>query len=723
MTEPHSSIQTVKGQLVKIRAERNGWFAGEVACGRENVSVSGPVGAIPTIGCFLEMRGSYFEHPTYGRQFKFASAEASIPSDKSGAEAFLATIDGIGKARASLIVRELGGEAVTKILDDPSCLTRVPGIKAKLAEKVAAAVAVKRNTAVVEQQLCAVGLSASQRKKAVETFGNSIEEVLRDDPYRLVTIPRVGFQTVDRYVLSVKGWARSDVRRVAAAIVHAAQSAAEWGHTWCSLAALREGSRKVLATPISDADIDQGVAKAVSSRDLIRVPVVGNDAYALRALAEAETYIAERIAEMAVSASPLGGIELVSETKRKELTPEQERAVLTATSERVCVITGGPGRGKTFTLAAILEALGGADIAVCAPTGKAAKRASESVGRGATTIHRLLGRLAKAVEDDQPFPNVVVVDECSMVDVQLMAALLRALEPARAFLRLVLVGDADQLPSIGPGRILADLVDSGVAVCRLTQPMRQAAQSRIVANADRINEGEELDSSPADDWFEMTDDDPKRLAEKVVRVFTHRARLAGFDPTTEVVVLSPQRKTELGVEALNAAIRAEINPPDGTPELRDRDGKSRFRAKDRVLVTENDYELGVVNGDTGTVKAVFPKGMAGTTEDRVVVVLDDDQEVTFSGDKIQSLVHAWAMTVHKSQGSEYPLVVVVAHECMSWGLQRCLLYTAVTRGKKRVVVAGTKTAFAKAIENDRPMIRFTSLRHAVGDRLATASKA
>lgn len=728
MPEPRSentSNAVVEGRLVRVRAEKDGWFAGEVATQRGNVDVSGGVGATPCPGCHLRLTGSFHDHPVYGRQFKFTVIEASLPTDSAGVEEFLKTIPEIGKSRAAMISRELGGQAVTKILADPACLAKVPGIGKSLTVKIAAAIAEKKNTAVTEQQLCAMGLSTSQRKKARDLFGEQVDQTLSEDPYKFVSVPGVSFATVDRYVLAVKNWSRSDPRRLSAAIVQAAKHSCEWGHTWSPGGLLREGASRVASTPLSPEDFSVGLERAVTDGFVVRIETV--DGYALSEIAENETYVAERIAQMLASPRSLGGIDLVSEERRSRLTTEQAAAVETAVRERVAVLTGGPGRGKTFTLAAILEAFGGADVAFCAPTGKAAKRASESVGIEATTIHRLIGRLARIGDEDEDvstenWPTVVVIDECSMVDVSLMARLLRSLEPVNDSLRLVLVGDADQLPSIGPGRVLADLIDAGVPTARLTLPMRQAAESRIVKNADNVNDGSPIDSSPTQngDWFSVYDEDAERLSDKVVKLFTERSRAAGFDPETDVVVLSPQRKTPLGVETLNQKIRDFVNPPDGSPEIVDKNGKSLFRAKDRVLVTQNDYELGVVNGDTGIVCEVIPKNVEEKKEARVAVVVDD-RRVEFVGDQIKNLTHAWAMTVHKSQGSEYPLVIVVSHDCMKWGLQRCLLYTAITRGKKRVVLTGTERAVKEAIANDKPMVRFTALRRFVEERAVRSS--
>lgn len=381
------------------------------------------------------------------------------------------------------------------------------------------------------------------------------------------------------------------------------------------------------------------------------------------------------------------------------LTADQTKAVENACKNRVSVLTGGPGTGKTFTTTSIIKALAGTEIAILAPTGKAAKRASEVTNREASTIHRFIGKVKARISKNEPhgIPQAIIIDECSMVDATLFGNLLNLLNTHRGNdVRLILVGDVDQLPSIGAGRVLGDIIDSGkVPVVRLTQTMRQAENSLIVKNAKAINEGNGEEIQTGEDFEVVANDNPAFLIKRIQEAVS-KAVAGGLNIYKDIQIIVGQKRSELGSEALNEAIRASYNPAmHNKAEYRNRKGESIFRVGDKVIVTENDYELCVVNGDQGVIKSIIQ-----TKDKTAITVAINEREVCFDGENIDMLQQGWAVTVHRAQGSEYPLVIVVSHgQLMSWAIQRALVYTAITRGKQCVKVFCKSGDLAKASNN------------------------
>lgn len=385
------------------------------------------------------------------------------------------------------------------------------------------------------------------------------------------------------------------------------------------------------------------------------------------------------------------------------LDPSQQAAVdLVKQGAGVVVITGGPGTGKTTTLREVLAALGDRGVGLCAPTGKAAKRLSEATGRPASTIHRLLGYTPDGFRHDEHDPvgyGVVIVDEASMIDVELFAALTAAIPPGG---QLVLVGDANQLPSVGPGRVLADMVACGhVPVARLTTVHRSAAESWICQNAPRILAGTMIDCTPGEGFLRHDVGEPGHVPLKVCDIVAAEGGQ----------VLAPQRTGACGVEALNKALQTRMNPPDpGKPEWLD------FRDGDSVIHTQNNYQLGVFNGETGTIRiqAVGGEGVKAKTARRACVDFDDGRSIEYDPLSVRQLQLAYALTIHKSQGSEWQTVIVVCHSTHTFMLDRQLLYTAITRGKTRVVIVGNEGGLNTAIENGKPAPRLTALQERLG---------
>lgn len=713
---------TLEGTLVGVRVQRGAWFVGVLRDddNREHAITGTALSGVPTPGSKLSLLGR-FEESSYGPQFRFDSLMAVIPETREGAISYLATFDGIGPVSAERIVDALGETAPAQILADPSCLARVPGLRMGQAESVAAQVASRRETAQVDVLLHQMGFGPGIRRRIAEHFGERLAHVLQHFPYDLVDVPRVSFTAVDNALMHLGHVQPHDPLRATAAIAHVLMEQSRNGHTWLTEATLATELGKLrVAKPFPPDAIALGLEKGAERGKLRRV---GEAAWATPAIAEAEEFIAARLVELAAEQSEFGSLADVPEGILAALVEEQRAALDLTMRSKVMVLTGGPGTGKTYTLNAILRALGpqardSGGIIVVAPTGKAAKRAQDVTGHPAMTVHRFC---LSSVTEEMGIPRVVVCEESSMADVELFAMLLRA--TMRDDLRLVVVGDVNQLPSVGPGRVLADILASGVVpTVRLTRIMRQAEGSRIITNAHRINRGErpDLSRSEAGDWFTImgscgkdAHDDEKQaeqreLVQRIVGAVEY-FRGRGLDPMRQVQVLSGQRQGELGVARLNQVLRDRFNPASPSKPEVERYGE-RFRVGDKMMVTANDYGLGVVNGDTGVIAAVVPADKEREQKLGVLLSLDDGRTVLFEDDAIDTIKHAFAMTVHKSQGSEYEAVVVVMHSSLYWACQRCLLYTAVTRGRRHVVLVGNHAGLHAAIQNSSPERRNTRLR-------------
>ncbi len=714
--------EAVRGTLKRVHREKGSWFAGTLeTADKQLVSIAGVASAgIPQIGCELELTGEASTHPVYGKQFKFRTLKSVLPSTREGTLRFLATFPGIGPGKAAKIWDAWGAEAAQIITDTPSRLSEIKGLGG-LVEAVGADVLERADSIRVETLLCNMGFGERTREKIREEFGDGLSRVLEENPYKLVRVARVSFSQVDNAVMALGQFPVESPFRAAAAVLQSLKDESDNGHTWVEAGNVPELLGKMKLTyPIPSDAIERGIANATEHGMIRRIigdgeAVIG---YAVPFLAKAEENIAATLAAMLREPAPLGRFDAIPEAMREALTDAQKVAVLMAIEHRVAVLTGGPGTGKTYVtksiIAAIRSAIEAREIVIVAPTGKAAKRANEVTGNEAMTMHRLAGMLGNTGSDDEQ-PRFVIVDESSMADVETLDMLLRAL--TRSDLRILFVGDVDQLPSVGPGRVLADLIASGaVPVTRLTEVMRQAAESRIIANAHLLNSGRAMNHeiTPREDWFAVLGvnegTDLESLADRIVRTAIRAEEKWGYSMMRgEILVLAGQRAHKvLGVKALNAKMRFVFNPPTG-------DGRELygFRVGDRVLVTANDYSLGVVNGDVGIVSSLAlrtDKDMEGNPEKPAVWVrLDGAGEVKIPDAKISTLQLAFAMTVHKAQGSEAPFVIVVAHTCMGWALQRPLLYTAITRAKERVCVVSTAKALGIATAKADAGRRFTRL--------------
>ncbi|MFF8799820.1 MULTISPECIES: ATP-dependent RecD-like DNA helicase [unclassified Methylobacterium] len=682
---------------------------------RDLVPVVGHAPAIAA-GEWLTASGRWTTDREHGLQFRAETLQVTPPTGVEGIERYLASgqMRGIGPMMAKRIVAAFG-EAVFEIIEaEPARLTEVEGIGRTRAARIVKGWAEQKAVREIMIFLHAHGVGTARATRIFRTYGADALKVMAEDPYRLARdIRGIGFRTADAIALRL-GLTRDAPQRLAAGISYALQTAMDEGH--CGLPVERLVS---LAADLLEVGSDLvRVAAALvlrEGREVVADSLRGEPCLFLKGLHGSERAIAMRLSERAAGAPPWPAIDFalarpwVEARTGKALSESQAEAVRLALSAKLCVLTGGPGVGKTSTLDAILRILTakGVRVLLAAPTGRAAKRMAEQTGLEARTIHRLLEIDPRTNgfqrgEDNPLDCDLLVIDETSMVDVPLMHALLKAV-PERA--GLILVGDVDQLPSVGPGQVLADAIASGrIPVARLTEIFRQAAQSRIVVNAHSINTGR-MPLSPAkgeaSDFYLVEIDDPEEGVACLIELVTRRIpRRFGLDPARDIQVLTPMIRGSLGSRNLNHALQRVLNP--APPAEVERFGW-RFAPGDRVMETRNDYDRDVFNGDLGTVSAI-------DAEEEALVVDFDGRAVVYPFNELDTLVPAFATTIHKAQGSEYPAVVipvVTQHRTM---LARNLLYTGVTRGRRLVVLVGQRRAIGMAIREGASRRRWTKLK-------------
>jgi exodeoxyribonuclease V alpha subunit len=667
----------------------------------------------------IRAEGRWEMDTRHGRQFRVTSYEPTLPDEEAAIAQYLGSglIKGIGPSVAGAIVEKFGVKTFDVIDRQPERLRRVPGVgKAKAAAIVEAWRGVRqvRELGLLLQK---AGAPRGLAPKLLQKLGDSAFEMVRADPYRLIaTVRGVGFLTADR-IAAASDIVGDNPLRLRAGVVHALTEAVDDGNTAVTIRdAVAEGARLLGVDPEKvDAQVEQLIAEGRVRRD----DLDGEPVLSLPTLAAAEKRLAQSLAAIARARSRFRtvkedkAIAWVEDRLRIELADEQRLAVLAAIRRPLLVITGGPGAGKTTIVQAICELAAAMDrkIALCAPTGRAAKRLAEAANRPAKTVHRLLeinpGQQRFERNGQQPLEaDLIVCDEASMLDTELAMHLADAV-PLGA--HLVLVGDADQLPSVGPGNVLADLIDCPwVATQRLDKIFRQAAHSRIIVGAHRIREGRlpDLVGGKDSDFFFLGEDDPEKLRDLVVDLVARRLPAAyGFDPVQDIMVLSPMHRGEAGVASLNDALRARLNP-EGVELFV---GERLFRVGDKVMQTANNYDYDIYNGDLGRI-------VAATPSERKAVVEFDGRLIRLQGSELEDLAPAYAVSIHKSQGSEYPCVVTVLHTQHYIMLARNLLYTAVTRGKRLAVICGSRRALERAVANDAAQRRQTLLPKRLGEQ-------
>ncbi len=674
-----------------------------------------------TEGLPLRLRGQWIEDKKFGKQFKVTSYQLRSPETLVGIERFLgaAGIQGIGPEMAKRLVTKFGMDTLEIIDREPHRLTEVVGIGTSRAKQLSAAFAEQRQMQDVMVFLHGIGVAPSLAPRIIKRYGKDAINIVRANPYRLAHEVRgIGFRTADAYAQKL-GLARDAPERIEAGILHALETAAEDGHMHLPDEALLAQTAELLGIDLALIPPRLG---ALEQRGLVIRESLGDRGactelpWAYEAEAEAATRLAEliRTPSRTSTLDVHAAIHAFEAVTNLQLAGQQRKAVEAALTDKCVVITGGPGVGKTTIVKAIvhLAKLTHRKVALAAPTGRAAKRLGEATAHEAMTIHRLLEYQPHengfARKPENPLDvDLLVIDETSMVDAQLFKAVMAALRPGS---QLVLVGDVDQLPSVGAGSVLSDVIASNAAVViRLTEIFRQAAVGKIVLSAHKINQGELPDlDTPAGantDFFFIGRDDPEAARATIIELISERIPTRfGFDPVTEVQVLAPMHRGELGTSALNAALQEKLNPPvEGALELAR--GDRVFRRGDKVMQLKNDYDKNVFNGDIGVI--------AGIDSDKQLRVEFDGKVAAYERQELDQLIHAYAVSIHKSQGSEYPAVVIPLGTQHFMMLQRSLLYTAVTRGKRLVVIVGSKRAVQLAVRNADARQRFTWLAERV----------
>jgi exodeoxyribonuclease V alpha subunit len=703
---------------------------------RDLITVVGHAAEI-SAGEWVTVSGTWVNSREHGQQFKASFLKASAPTTAEGIEKYLGSgmIRGIGPIYASKLVAVFGAAVFEVIEQAPERLREVPGIGKVRASRIAQAWADQKVVREIMVFLHSHGVGTARAVRIFKTYGNEAVQVMAENPYRLARdIRGIGFRTADAIAARL-GIEATAMIRLRAGVNYALLEASGEGHCGLPTAELLKLAGELLAVerpdeapanrvPLEPAVIQTALDLELSEGSVVADTLAGEGAIFLAHLHRDERRIGEALQELAQGAAPWGTINAeraiawVEQRLGLDLAASQQAAVEQALASKVLVITGGPGVGKTTLINAILRILAAKKLRIqlCAPTGRAAKRMAEATGLEAKTIHRLLefDPAAYGFRRGPELPlecDLLVVDETSMVDVPLMASLLAAIPPEAA---LLLVGDVDQLPSVGPGQVLADVIASGsVAVARLTEVFRQAASSRIITTAHAINAGTIPDLRPPSegdttDFYFLPAETPEQAVALILKVVGERipARF-GFDPIGQVQVLCPMARGGCGSRSLNIELQRLLNP-DPVEQV-ERFGW-RFAPGDKVMQIANDYEKEVFNGDVGTIDAIdadnselgvlFPTSEAGVQSSRVVV---------YGWGELDHLVPAYACTIHKSQGSEYPAVVIpllTQHYAM---LQRNLVYTGLTRGKQLVVLVGQKKALAMAVKNHLGRRRYTKL--------------
>ncbi len=723
-------LTDLSGQIERITYtnEENGYTIARVKVygQRDLVTVVGTLMG-PSPGEIINMKGEWANHPKYGEQFKILQYKSAVPATVYGIQKYLGSglIQGIGPIMAKRIVKKFGKETLDIIENETGRLSEVSGIGKKRIKMIKTAWNDQKEIREVMLFLQTHGVSSGYAAKIFKQYKEKSIEVIKKNPYRLATdIFGIGFITADN-IAEKLGFTKDSEVRVEAGILYVLHQLSDDGHVYYPYEKLLDKAQEIL-------DVDNDVViKAVadaSANEKIRIEDLNrsiddfqenNKAVYLTKFHICETGIAYRLKVLIHYPKIIRGLHSekaliwVQKQLSIRLAEKQIEAVKSAIKNKVMVITGGPGTGKTTIINAILKIFAGLkiNILLAAPTGRAAKRMKETTGFEAKTIHRMLEfSMAKGGfqhDDKNPLTcDLLIIDEASMIDTILMHHLLKAV-PYTA--TLVLVGDVNQLPSVGAGNVLNDIIESGVVpVVRLNEIFRQAKESRIIINAHKINNGilpslgtpDQKNGHSVSDFYFISREEPQSALETILELVTKRIpQRFGFDPIHDIQVLSPMHKGLIGAGNLNKELQKSLNPGESGIIK----GERRYDTGDKVMQIKNNYDKNVFNGDIGIIVRI-------DSEARLVIISFDDREIEYDFSDLDETVLAYAISIHKSQGSEYPAVVLPVMTQHYILLQRNLIYTGVTRGKKLVVIVGTKKALAIGVNNDKTQQRFTYLK-------------
>ncbi len=720
-------LSDLQGQIERVTYsnEENGYTIAKVKVygQRDLVTVVGNL-ISPMAGEIITMKGEWVNHPVYGTQFKIVQYNTTVPASVYGIQKYLGSglIKGIGPVMAKRVVARFGKKTLDIIEDDIEKLAEVDGIGTKRIEMIREAWEDQKEIGEVMIFLQTHGVSSGYATKIFKQYGKESIPMVQKNPYRLARdIFGIGFVTADR-IAEKMGYAKDSELRAEAGILYVLHQLSDEGHVYYPYEPLIEKCRVILEVE-RDVIVTAFGAIAVN-KDIVIEDLnedceeckENNKAVYLAKFHFCETSIADRLKILLNAPKTIRKIdtETAIDWVQKELlitlAEKQIDAIRCAAEKKVMIITGGPGTGKTTIINAILKIFSGVtgDIMLAAPTGRAAKRMSETTGYEAKTIHRMLeysmGKGGFQKNEDNPLGcDILIVDEASMIDTILMHHLLKAISPGATF---IMVGDVNQLPSVGAGNVLKDIIESHeVPVVELKEIFRQAKESLIIVNAHKINEGVIPSVTPSkerlEDFYFIEREDPEAALKLILEITKERIpRRFGLDPVDDIQVLSPMHRGTVGTENLNRELQNALNPGEGGIVM----GNRCFRNNDKVMQIRNNYDKEVFNGDIGRIARI-------DRENQEVIIVFDGRDVSYDYTDLDEIVLAYAVSVHKSQGSEYPAIIIPVLTQHYILLQRNLIYTAVTRGRRLVVIIGSRKALAIGVKNNKTEKRYTYLRH------------
>ncbi len=728
----------IQGVITNIvfRNPGNGWTVADIETENGKIRATGSLLSCH-VGRTYKLTGDIFVHPVYGEQFKFDEGEEALSDTESGMSAFLASdlVKGIGPKTADAIVKKFGKKTFEIIETEPARLSEVKGVTDKKAALIAEAFVTYKEFADVEVGLQKYGISPKFALKLYKAYGSATMEIITQNPYSLADdIDGIGFRKADAIAMSM-GIDKDDDERVRSGVRFILSSEVNRGNTYLPEEVLMEDAASLME--VSRESISDAISAMTFLGDVMLDTSQGTRAVYLTQFYDAEQRVTGNLRLLnesdpaPVNADAASLISAAEKDTGMEYSEEQKTAIMTSLGSSVSVITGGPGTGKTTIINAIARILShsGLETAIAAPTGRAAKRITETTGFDAKTIHRMLEYYYDDSTDGMRFAknrenpldcNAVIIDEASMIDLFLMDALLKALKPGT---RLIIVGDADQLPPVGAGNVLGDMIASEyICSVQLHEIFRQAKESMIVMNAHRINSGEYPVCNKTDsDFFMIHLDKQRDILNTVSDLCSRRLpeHYTDLVPVRDIQVLTPVKSRIIGTENINAHLQAILNPPDDM-KVEKKFGDRTFRDGDKVMQMRNDYDLawkrtddfsegeGIFNGDVGFIEKIDLENK------KMTVVFEDVKYVAYDFTQLDELELAYAVTVHKSQGSEFPIVVMPISAFPPMLATRNLLYTAVTRGKMAVVLVGSEKHLDAMVDNDKIAERYSGLR----DRLA-----